>query len=320
LTAAPTTLPARRRFPLRFGDALLYGVTGLFGVGAIALVVAIAYKLVTGAELAYSKFGLGFITGKVWNPVTNEFGALNFIWGTLMTSFFALLIAGPLAIAIALFLTELAPRWLRTPVGTLVELLAAIPSVVLGLWGILVLIPILNKHVEPWLHKYLGFIPLFGEPNGSGFGYMAAILVLTIMTVPIVASVSRELFQSVPTDLEEGALALGSTRWEMIRGVILPYTRPGIVAAVILGLGRALGEAIAVTQVIGGASSFSWNLFATGDTIASRIASQYQGIPSNLGRSSLVYLAVILLVIAIIVNVAAQLIVRRFEVQRTGGS
>jgi len=318
VTAAPTSLPAQRRFGLRFGDALLYGITGLFGVGVIALVVAIAYKLVTGAELAYSKFGLGFITGTVWNPVTNEFGALNFIWGTLMTSFFALLLAGPLAIAIALFLTELAPRWLRTPIGTLVELLAAIPSVVLGLWGILILIPLLNKHIEPWLHKHLGFIPLFGEPNGSGFGYMAAILVLTIMTVPIVASVSRELFQSVPDDLEEGALALGSTRWEMIRGVIIPYTRPGIVAAVILGLGRALGEAIAVTQVIGGASSFSWNLFSTGDTIASRIASQYQGIPSNLGRSSLVYLAVILLVIAIVVNIGAQLIVRRFEVQRGG--
>jgi len=305
---------------VRFGDALLYGVTGLFGVGAIALVVAIAYKLVTGSELAYSKFGLGFITGTVWNPVTNEFGALNFIWGTLMTSFFALLIAGPLAIAIALFLTELAPPWLRTPVGTLVELLAAIPSVILGLWGIVILIPLLNNHIEPWLHKHLGFIPLFGEPNGSGFGYMAAILVLTIMTVPIVASVSRELFQSVPTDLEEGALALGSTRWEMIRGVILPYTRPGIVAAVILGLGRALGEAIAVTQVIGVTNGFSWNLFSTGDTLASRIASQYQGFPTNLGKSSLLYLAVILLVIAIIVNIAAQLIVRRFDVQRAGGS
>jgi phosphate transport system permease protein len=320
LTAAPTSLPAQRRFSWRFGDALLYGITGAFGVGAIALLVAIAYKLVTGAQLAYSKFGLGFITGKVWNPVTNEFGALNFIWGTLMTSFFALLLAGPLAIAIALFLTELAPRWLRGPVGTLVELLAAIPSVILGLWGILILIPLLNNHIEPWLHKHLGFIPLFGEPNGSGFGYMAAILVLTIMTVPIVASVSRELFRSVPEDLEEGALAIGSTRWEMIRGVILPYTRPGVVAAVILGLGRALGEAIAVTQVIGGASSFSWNLFSTGDTIASRIASQYQGIPSNVGRSSLVYLAVILLVIAIVVNIGAQLIVRRFEFQRTGGS
>jgi phosphate transport system permease protein len=320
LTAAPTSLPTQRRFGLRFGDALLYGVTGAFGVGAIALIVAIAYKLVTGANLAFSEFGLGFITTSVWDPVKEQFGALSFIGGTLLTAFFALLLAGPLAIAIALFLTELAPRWLRTPIGTLVELLAAIPSVVLGLWGIIILIPLLNNHVNPWLHSNLGFIPLFGEPKGSGFGYLAAILVLTIMTVPIVASVCRELFRSVPEDLEEGALALGSTRWEMIRGVILPYTRSGIVAAVILGLGRALGEAIAVTQVIGGASGFSWNLLSTGDTIASRIASTYQGFPGNIGRSSLIYLAVILLVISVIVNVIAQLIVRRFEFQRTGGS
>jgi phosphate transport system permease protein len=320
LTAAPTSLPTQRRFGFRFGDALLYGVTGAFGVGVIALLVAIAYKLITGAHLAFSEFGLGFITSRVWNPVTNAFGALDFIFGTLLTAFFALLLAAPLAIAIALFLTELAPRWLRGAVGTLVELLAAIPSVILGLWGILVLIPILKDPVAPWLHAHLGFIPLFGEPNGSGFGYLAAILVLTIMTVPIVASVCRELFRSVPEDLEEGALALGSTRWEMIRGVILPYTRPGIVAAVILGLGRALGEAIAVTQVIGGTAAFSWNLLNTGDTIASRIASQYQGAATKLQASSLVYLAVILMVISLIVNVIAQLIVRRFEFQRTGGS
>jgi phosphate transport system permease protein len=320
LSSVPTPLPADRRFGVRFGDALLYGVTGAFGVGVIALIAAIAYKLVTGAHLAFSEFGLGFITSSVWDPVKEHFGALSFIGGTLLTAFGALILAAPLAIAIALFLTELAPRWLRGAVGTLVELLAAIPSVVLGLWGIIILIPLLNNHVAPWLHSNLGFIPLFGEPNGSGFSYLAAILVLTIMTVPIVASVSRELFRSVPEDLEEGALALGSTRWEMIRGVILPYTRPGIVAAVILGLGRALGEAIAVTQVIGGASGFSWNLLSTGDTIASRIASQYQGATSKLNVSSLVYLAVILLVIAVIVNIIAQLIVRRFEYQRTGGT
>ena len=313
MTAAPTSLPAQRRFGLRFGDALLYGITGLFGVGVIALVVAIAYKLVTGAELAYSKFGLGFITGTVWNPVTNEFGALNFIWGTLMTSFFALLLAGPLAIAIALFLTELAPRWLRTPIGTLVELLAAIPSVVLGLWGILILIPLLNKHIEPWLHKHLGFIPLFGEPNGSGFGYMAAILVLTIMTVPIVASVSRELFQSVPDDLEEGALALGSTRWEMMRGVAIPQVSGGIVAAVILGLARAMGEAIAVSQTIGGTARTGWSLFGSADTLASQIANQYQGAATHLQQSSIAYLATILLVLSLAANLTAALIVRRIR-------
>jgi len=320
LSAVPTPLAAGRRSRVRFGDRLLYVVTGAFGVGAIALLVAIAYKLVTGSSLAYSNFGLGFITSKVWDPVKGDFGALNFIAGTLLTSFGALLLAAPLAIGIALFLTELAPRFLRGTIGALVEMLAAIPSVILGLWGIYVLIPVLNNHVQPWLHAHLGFIPLFGPNTGSGFGYFAAILVLTIMTVPIVASVSRELFQSVPDDLEEGALALGSTRWEVIRGVILPHTRPGVVAAVILGLGRALGEAIAVTQVIGAHNGFSWNLFATGDTIGSRIASQYQGADTNLQVSSLVYLATILLVIALVVNIAAQLIVRRFEFQRTGGT
>ena len=319
--AVPTPLPAGRRVGVRFGDALLYGFTGAAGLGVIALVVAIAYKLVTGSELAYAKFGLGFITSTAWDPVKNAFGALNFIGGTLLTATGALLLAAPLAIAIALFLTELAPRFVRGVIGTLVELLAAIPSVVLGLWGILVLVPFLHTHVEPWLHAHLGFIPLFGEPSGTGASYFAAIVVLTIMVVPIVASISRELFRSVPEDLEEGALALGATRWEMIRGVILPYTRPGVVAAVILGLGRALGEAIAVTQVIGNFNGFSWNLFNPGDSLASRIASQYQNSgQGSLQQSSLIYLAVILLVIALVANVIAQLIVRRFEFQRTGGT
>jgi phosphate transport system permease protein len=320
LSAVPTPLPAGGRFRARFGDALLYLVTGAFGVGVIALVVTIAYKLVTSSHLAFSEFGLGFITSKAWDPVKQEFGALTFIFGTAITSFFALLLAAPLSIAIALFLTELAPKFMRNTIGALVELLAAIPSVILGLWGIYVLIPLLNHHVQPWLHAHLGFVPLFGPNNGSGFGYFAAILVLTIMTVPIVASVSRELFQSVPDELEEGALALGTTRWEMIRGVILPYTRPGVVAAIILGLGRALGEAIAVTQVIGVHVGISWNLFDTGDTIGSRIASEYQGSAYKIQTSSLVYLATILLVIALIVNVIAQLIVRRFEFQRAGGT
>lgn len=318
MSAVPTPLPAGRRRGGRIGDIILYALTGGAALGAIALVVAIAFKLVDGTRLAYSTFGLGFLRTQVWDPVHNHFGALGFIFGTAVTSLIALLIATPLSIAIALFLTELAPRFIRNTIGALVEMLAAIPSVILGLWGILVLGPFVQNHLEPWLHAALGFIPLFrGTPQSAGI--LTASLVLTIMIVPIVASVSRELFMSVPSELEEGAFALGTTRWEMIRGVVLPYTRAGLVAAAILGLGRALGEAIAVTQTIGGFHGFSWSLFTGGDTLAAKLASEYQGAVTELHISSLIYLATILLVISLIVNFTAQLVVRRFEFQRTGG-
>ena len=320
MTAVPTPLHADRRFTDRFGDGALYALTGTAALAAVALVIAIAVEVFSGAHLAFSKFGLGFITGRVWDPVKENFGALDLIYGTAVTSFCALLVATPLAIAIALYLSELAPRYVRGTIGALVEMLAAIPSVVLGLWGILVLCPFIQEHVEPFLHSTLGFLPLFSGST-SLLGYLPAIAVLTIMTVPIVASISRELFLSVPPELKAGALAVGATRWEAIRGVVLPHTRAGIVAAVILGLGRALGEAIAVTQVIGNATGIQVSLFAPGDTLASRIAQQYQNAsPGTLQLSSLMYLASILLVFALIVNVTAQLIVRRFEFQRTGGS
>ncbi len=315
--AATTTLAQRRRFSGRIGDLVLYGVSGAAAIGAVALLIAVAIKVIDGSSLAYDRFGLGFVTSQVWNPVTNQFGALAFIYGTAITSFFTLLIATPLAVAISLYLTELAPRGVRDIVGSLVEMLAAVPSVILGLWGILVLGPIVAQHIEPFLHRWLGFIPLFqGTPSNSG--YVPAIIVLTIMVVPIVASVSRELFLSVPTEMKEGAYALGMTRWEVVRGVMLPHAGPGIAAAMILGLGRALGEAIAVTQVIGNIVQIKTSLFAQGVTLGSQIAAQYQGAPSNLEISALIYLAAILLVFSLIVNVIAQLIVRRFDLQRSG--
>ena len=239
------------------------------------------------------------------------FGAASFLFGTAITSLIALALAGPLAIAVALFLTELAPRVLRAPVTALVETLAAIPSVVIGLWGIYVLGPLLRDHVEPALHSALGFIPLFGPPSTSGSSVFTAIVVLTIMILPIVASITRELFLGVPREQKEGALALGTTRWEMVRGVMFPYARGGIAAALILGLGRAVGEAIAVTQVIGGGVFIHWNLFDTGDTLASKIAASYQGAATNLEVASLVYLALILLVFSLLVNLSAQWVVRR---------
>ena len=296
---------------VRFGDVSLQGVAGAAAAAATLLVVLIAYKVIRGAQPAIVKYGVHFVTRVAWDPVKNVYGAASFLFGTALTSLLALAIAGPLAIAIALFLTELAPRRLRAPVTALVETLAAIPSVVIGLWGILVLGPILRDNVEPALHSALGFMPLFGPPSSTGSSVFTAIVVLTIMILPIVASISRELFLGVPRDLKEGALALGTTRWEMVRGVVFPYARGGIAAALILGLGRAIGEAIAVTQVIGGGVFIHWNLFDTGDTLASKIASSYQGAQSNIQIASLVYLGLILLVFSLIMNVSAQVIVRR---------
>jgi phosphate transport system permease protein len=297
---------------VRFGDLALHVLSGLAAAAAAAVVGLIAWKLIEGAWPSVTKFGLHFITHVAWNPVVGReaFGAASFLFGTAITSLIALALAGPLAIAVALFLTELAPRVLRAPVTALVETLAAIPSVVIGLWGIYVLGPILRDHVEPALHSALGFIPLFGPPSSSGSSVFTAIVVLTIMILPIVASITRELFLGVPREQKEGALALGTTRWEMVRGVMFPYARGGIAAALILGLGRAVGEAIAVTQVIGGGVFIHWNLFDTGDTLASKIAASYQGAATNLEVASLVYLALILLVFSLLANLSAQWVVR----------
>jgi phosphate transport system permease protein len=316
VSSADATAAARRPFSgrrARLGDLLLQAVAGAAALGSTALVALIVWKIVDGARLSLSTYGLHFITRVAWNPVLGReiYGAGSFLFGTAITSLFALLLAAPLAIGVALFLTELAPSALRAPVTALVETLAAIPSVVIGLWGILVLGPQLRLHIEPWLHSTLGFIPFFGPPSASGASIFTAIVVLTIMILPIVSSISRELFLGVPHELKEGALALGATRWEMVRGVVLPYARGGIAAAMILGLGRAVGEAIAVTQVSGGGVFIHWSLFSGGDTLASKIAAEYQGATSNLQISSLVYLALVLLVFSLLANVLAQWIVRR---------
>ncbi len=316
----PSALRSRRRLGDRVADLGLHGLTALAAAGVVAMVVAIAYKIFDQASPAIGRFGLGFLWHETWDPVKEVFGALDFIYGTALTSFIAILLAAPISIAIALYLSELAPRGVRGIVGSLVEMLAAVPSVVLGLWGILVLAPFVHAHLEPWLHGALGFIPFFGTPAPGGGDVFTAVLVLTIMVVPITSSISRELFRSVPHELEEGAFALGLTRWEMVRGVVLPYTRGGVLAAILLGMGRAVGEAIAVTQVIGVSTGIHVSLFKSGDTLASRIASQYQGASSAIQVASLVYLAAILLVFALVTNVVAQLIVSRFEFQRTGGS
>jgi len=309
-------LRARRNRADRIGDPLLRGLSGLAAAVVALTVAGIAYEVVHLAWPAVEEFGIGFVTTNDWNPVSKQFGAAPFLYGTVVTSLIALLFAAPLSIAISLYLTELAPRRVRRPVATLVDMLAAIPTVILGLWGILVLGPFMRDTIEPALHSVLGFLPIFdGDP--SAFGYLTAALILTIMATPIVTSVTREVFETVPGDLKEGAYALGATRWEMVRTVVLPYSRSGIVGATILGLGRAIGEAIAVAQVIGGATGIDVSLFHTGGTLAAQIAAQFQGTTSQLQKASLAYLGLILLAFAVIVNVIARIIVQRSRLEDT---
>jgi phosphate transport system permease protein len=314
LPADPPRRRRSRRSPRaldRLGDGALHGLCILASLLGVAVIAAIAYQLIDGAGLAMSQFGLGFLTHSEWKPNFNVFGAAALLYGTAVTSLGALVLAVPIGISIGLYLSTVAHRRVRATIGPLVEMLAAIPSVILGFWGIVVLAPFLQTHLEPFLHETLGFLPIFGAPQTTGTGLFNASLILTIMVVPIIASISRDLFLTVPHELRDGATALGATRWEVVRGVMLPAAGPGLVAATFLGLGRALGEAIAVTQVIGAGSAIHASLFQTGDTLASRIADQYQGATSKLQVASLFYLGVLLLVIGLLANLAAQLIVRR---------
>ena len=323
MEAAATTTPPEagglrrtRRLLDRLGDRALYGLTAAAAIFALLTVAAIIWQVFAKAWPAIEHFGIAFLWDSTWNPVTDVYGAREYIIGTLVTSFGAILIAAPLSIAIGLFLSELAPPTIRGPIGSLVDMLAAVPSVVIGLWGIYVLLPVLHEHVEPWLHRWFGWIPIFGEPSPAGV--FPAMLVLAIMATPITSSICRELFASVPDDLEEAAIGLGATHWEMVRGVVIPSVRGGVVAGIILGLGRALGEAIAVTQVIGNGTPLQLNIFAPGSTLASQLANQYSSAISPLSVSSLVYLGLILLVITFAANLVAQRIVHRFDRIKAG--
>lgn len=312
--------PARSRLTSadRLGDVALRTLCMLAALLAVVAIGAIAYQVIHRASPSVSRFGAGFLGHAIWQPNFGEgtFGAGAFLFGTAVTSFFALLLAVPIGVAVGLFLSMLAPRRLRGVIGPLVEMLAAIPSVILGFWGILVLGPFLQRHIEPFLHSVFGFLPIFGPTPTTGTGLFTAGLILTIMVVPIVASLSRDLFLTVPQELKDGATALGATRWEVIRGVVIPSAASGVVAASFLGLGRALGEAIAVTQVIGAGNAIHASLFSPGDTLASRIADQYASATTKLLAASLFYLGLILLAIELIVNIAAQLISRRFDPRR----
>jgi phosphate transport system permease protein len=291
----------------------------LVSLGGLVLVLAIGLSLVYDSRLAFGEFGVGFLVQSVWDPVSGQFGALAFIFGTVVTSALALLLGGPVALGSALVLSELAPGWLRGPASLLVELLAAIPSVIYGLWGIFVLAPLLRSSVEPALNATLGFIPLFQGPV-YGVGLLAGGVILAIMIVPTIAAVSRDVLSAVPREQREAALALGATRWEVIWLSVLPIARPGIVGALILGLGRALGETMAVTMVIGNRPDVGWSLFAPGYTMAAAIANEFTEATNDLHISALMAVAFVLLLLTVLVNVAARLLVWRVAWGPQGGA
>jgi phosphate transport system permease protein len=301
-------------------DRLFRLVTAGAAWFVLILLGAAAASMAWGGRLAFETFGWSFVTSREWDAVGGKFGALVPIYGTLMTSFIALVIAIPVSIGIALFLTDIAPRWLRGPIGIAIELLAAIPSIIYGMWGLFVFAPFMAAHVEPWLNDHLGTVPgigvLFTGPP-IGIGLLTAGLVLGIMIIPFISAVARDVFNAVPTSLKEAAVALGSTRWEILSRVTLPYTRSAMIGAIFLGLGRALGETMAVTFVLGNAHDLSASLLMPSNSIAAAIANEFAEADGELYRSSLIALAFLLFVVTFLVLTAAKLRLNR--VGRTHG-
>jgi phosphate transport system permease protein len=292
----------------RRADAAFFYAMLACGCSVLALVGLIVYELITKSSLSWHAFGWKFFFRSDWDPVNDQFGALPFVYGTIVSSILALLIAVPLAVGVAVYITEMAPRWLRGSLAFTTELLAAIPSVIYGLWAIFVLVPLLRQYLQPWLAKYLGWTGLFEGPP-YGIGMLAAGIILAIMVVPIVSSITREVMTAVPQQQREAVLALGATRWEMIRTGVLRNARAGIMGGVILGLGRALGETMAVTMVIGNRPEIAKSLFAPGYTMASVIANEFSEATGDLYLSALVEVGLALFLVTIIVNIVAQLLV-----------
>jgi phosphate transport system permease protein len=303
LTAAQRMKPVSQ-----WSEQIFRGLCLLMASAVLVLVVLVGYQLWKGAGGTFHKFGLGFLTKSNWDTNTEEFGALPFIYGTLVTSLLGLLIATPLAVATAVFLTELAPNWLRQPLVFLIEMLAAIPSVILGLWAIFILLPILNEHVFPVLA--MTHLPIFSGVSMGGYSVLAGALIISVMVLPIITSVSREILRSVPDLQREAAYGLGATRWEVTRIAVLSYAKKGIFGAMILGLGRALGETMAITMVIGNANKILPSLFAPGNTLASVIASQFNEASDDTYRNALIAVGLVLFGITLIINLCARLLLK----------
>jgi phosphate transport system permease protein len=309
---AETTHPASP-VPLErknYGDRAFKLILTLAALLVPVLLGFLVYEIWSGADLAIRRFGLDFVATSKWDPVAEEFGAFPLMFGTLLSSLIALLIAVPLSLGVAIYLTEFAPKGLRQPVAFLIGLLAAIPSVVYGLWGIFVLIPVLRTTAFPFLKQALGFLPFFQGPI-YGPSMLAAGIILAIMIMPYVMSVSREVLLAVPNTQREAALALGATRWEAVITTVVPYARSGLIGAIILGLGRALGETMAVTMVIGNRHEIAASLFAPGYTMAAAIANEFTEAVGDLHLSALAYVAFLLFVVTVVVNAGARLLIWR---------
>jgi phosphate transport system permease protein len=302
-----------------YGDRVFRLVLTIAALLIPVLLGFLVYELWTGASLAVERFGLQFITSSTWDPVAEEFGAFPLIFGTLLSSLIALLIAVPLSLGVAIYLTEFAPRAVRQPVAFLIGLLAAIPSVVYGLWGIFVLIPVLRTTAFPLLRDIFGFLPFF---QGAIYGpsMLAAGIILAIMVMPYIMSVSREVLLAVPNTQREAALALGATRWEAVITAVVPYARSGLIGAIILGLGRALGETMAVTMVIGNRHEIAASLFAPGYTMAAAIANEFSEAVGDLHLSALAYVAFLLFVVTVVVNAGARILIWRVARGSSAGS
>lgn len=307
---------ARALNRMRLSDDVFRLLTRTAAMFVLVLLGGVIVALISGALPALREFGLGFITSQSWNPVTDKFGALAPIYGTLVTSLLAMLIAVPFGLLIAMFLTELCPQWLRRPIGIAIELLAGIPSIIYGIWGLFVLAPFLQQHVQPGLIATFQNVPVLSavfEGPPYGIGMLTAGLILAIMVLPFVTSISRDVFDAVPPVLKEAAYGLGCSTWEVMRYVVLPYTRVGVIGGVMLGLGRALGETMAVTFVIGNAHKIATSLLAPGTTISATIANEFTEAVGDLYTSSLIALGLILFVITFIVLAMARYMLMRIE-------
>jgi phosphate transport system permease protein len=318
---AGDTFPAARARRSALPDILFHAATAVAALVVLAVLGGIVAALVIGAAPALEKFGPGFVVANIWNPVTEKFGALAPIYGTLVTSAIALLIAIPVAFGIALFITELCPAWLKRPIGTTIELLAAIPSIIYGIWGLFVLAPFFQEHVEPALISSLGHIPgigrLFAGPP-LGIGVLTAGFILAVMVLPLISAIMRDVFETVPPVLKESAYALGATTAEVAWRVVLPYARVGVAGGILLGLGRALGETMAVTFVIGNSHHINLSILQPGTTISAALANEFTEAVGDLYLSSLIALGLILFVITFLVLAAAKLLLLRLQRQAGG--
>jgi phosphate transport system permease protein len=300
----------------RLRERLFRSATLAAALVVLALLGGVAISLLVGAWPAFAHFKFGFLTTEVWNPVTDKYGALAPVYGTLVTSVLALLLAIPVSFGIGIFLTELAPVWLKRPVGVAIELLAAVPSIIYGIWGLFVLAPILQRHVQPWLIEVIGPLPLVGklfQGPPFGIGVLTASFVLAIMVIPFISAVTRDVFETVPDVLKESAYGLGATTWEVIWQVVVPYARSGVIGGIMLGLGRALGETMAVTFVIGNAHRTGSSLLAPGTTISASIANEFAEAVGDLYTSSLVALGALLFLITFSVIAAARFMLLRLD-------